>query len=508
MRESLESLSVSNRSSCIPLPKRRWVTRLAIPSAVLVLTLCVLALASWESLVPARPVRICQVVVTEKAPAEAGGGDRKPSPGQAASIAVQAPGWVEPAPHPIYVPALADGVVDELIVLEGDTVKKGQVVARLVADDARLAVAQAEAALERRRAELAAAETDWAQPVELDRAAAVAKAQLEEALAEQKRLAAVAERDEALLAEAELVHESLRPLTGEIVPEVDVQRAMHEKRAKRAEVVATRRKIEVLSARIARSRAELGAAERNLELRVDLKRELEEARAAVAEAETTLAEAQLRLERMAVKSPTAGTVMNRLVAPGSKVMQGMDGPYSAHIVHLYNPESLQVRADVPLADAARIGVGQPVQVVVDVLPDVSFSGTVTRFVHQADISKNTLQVKVAIDNPSNHLKPDMLARVKFLAVQASEGENGEDGGGSIRLYAHRDDVLGDGQEGTVWVLSPDFSRAYRKQVALGRTRSDWVEVLDGLHPGDSLVCTPGHELGDEVRIRIIEEAAQ
>ena len=35
---------------------------------------------------------------------------------------------------------------------------------------------------------------------------------------------------------------------------------------------------------------------------------------------------------------------------------------------------------------------------------------------QADIQKNTLQVKVAIDHPPPQIKPEMLARVTFLAA--------------------------------------------------------------------------------------------
>ncbi len=69
---------------------------------------------------------------------------------------------------------------------------------------------------------------------------------------------------------------------------------------------------------------------------------------------------------------------------------------------------------MPLADAAKVGVGQKAKIVVDVLPDEEFTGHLSRIVHKADIEKNTLQVKVAIDNPSPQLKPEMLARIKFM----------------------------------------------------------------------------------------------
>ena len=55
--------------------------------------------------------------------------------------------------------------------------------------------------------------------------------------------------------------------------------------------------------------------------------------------------------------------------------------------------------------------------------------------HAADLSKNTLQVKVAVDNPSDLLKPDMLARVKFLAVGPAGSSGADSQGSSLVVYA-------------------------------------------------------------------------
>jgi multidrug efflux pump subunit AcrA (membrane-fusion protein) len=53
-------------------------------------------------------------------------------------------------------------------------------------------------------------------------------------------------------------------------------------------------------------------------------------------------------------------------------------------------------------------------VVVEVLPDTTFRGEVLRVTHEADLQKNTLQVKVGVSDPSPLLRPEMLTRVKFL----------------------------------------------------------------------------------------------
>jgi len=475
---------------------------LAVPACIVLGALLLLAVAARDQLLPGAPVRVVRVVATE---ATGGTEHVEHAP---ASVSVQAPGWVEPDPHPTYVSALADGIVEALLVLEGERVEAGQVVARMVSDDARLAVAQAEAALAGEQALLAAAETRWENPVELERALETARALQEEVRAEERRLTAELLRDEALLAEAAAVYDSLRPLAGEVVPELDAERARLKREALKAAVTVTRRRIEAVRARVIRYDAEARAAARNLELRVDLRRELEHARAAVAGAGARLKEAQLRLRRMEVTASAAGTVMDRLVAPGAKVMRAMDSPTSAHIIHLYDPERLQVRVDVPLKDAANVGLGQPARVIVDVAPDREFAGRVTRFVHQADIGKNTVQVKVAIEAPSADLKPDMLARVKFLGPDDSTGASGGTGAGGLRVFAPRQAIVETGGESFAWVVAPGASRVARRSIVRGTVeRLGWTEVRQGLNPGDVLVHTPPADLREGARVRIIGEEA-
>ena len=81
------------------------------------------------------------------------------------------------------------------------------------------------------------------------------------------------------------------------------------------------------------------------------------------------------------------------------MMLNTDNPNSAQAVRLYDPARLQVHVDVPLADAGKVSVGQRANIVVGVLPDRTFEGEIARIVPQADIRRNTLQVKVRIADP-------------------------------------------------------------------------------------------------------------
>ncbi|XOV77168.1 MAG: ATP-binding cassette domain-containing protein [Phycisphaerales bacterium] len=141
------------------------------------------------------------------------------------------------------------------------------------------------------------------------------------------------------------------------------------------------------------------------------------------DARSALAEAELRVSRMTIRSPMDGLVLRRIKSPGDKVMMGMDDPTSAQVVHVYDPDKLQVRTDVPLAEASHIVVGQRCEVFCEVLPDKAFEGVVTRITNLADLQRNTLEIKVRIIDPDPILKPEMLSRVRFLASSDSTASN-------------------------------------------------------------------------------------
>jgi multidrug efflux pump subunit AcrA (membrane-fusion protein) len=136
--------------AAVPPPRRRWKTRVLLPGAVFGATAGTLLLAAGSALWPATPLRVVPVVV--KAGMQAAG-----------KVIVQAPGWVEADPFAAAVSALADGVVAEVLVLEGQAVEANKVVARLIDADAKLGLARAEASVQEAQAAVAAAESAYAQ---------------------------------------------------------------------------------------------------------------------------------------------------------------------------------------------------------------------------------------------------------------------------------------------------------------------------------------------------------
>ena len=122
--------------------KKRWLSRYALPVGVLLGFAMLLFAAAGSRFMPARSVTVVPVIV------------KRAELQQAGTTLFQAPGWIEPRPTAISVAAMTHGVIEELMVVGGQTVQKGEPIARLVSIDAELVLEQAKNALAIREGEL------------------------------------------------------------------------------------------------------------------------------------------------------------------------------------------------------------------------------------------------------------------------------------------------------------------------------------------------------------------
>ncbi len=511
----LSKLAGTVGATVVPPPQRRIGTRLVLPLAVIGAAAGLLLYTARDVWLPAVAVRALPVVLKSVDATAAAG-----------SVAVQAPGWLEPDPHPVFVTALTLGTVAEVIALEGHVVKAGDVVARLVDIDARLgrdrALAEARdrrAALAAATAERAAAKLAIAELIERTAARDASGAALAEVAAEAAKLEAVIVAAGARVAATRDEFERKSKLVeARAVSPGEVERLRLRVVAEAADQTAAAAGRPVLAAKQRAAQAVALAAARAFELRIEETRNaalaeaaVERAHAAVALAEVALAEAELALARTEIKASSDGVVLRRLVSPGSPLMR--EGEHPLHVVHLYDPRKLQVRVEVPLADASLVGVGQRAEVIVEALPERRFVARVTRLVHEADIARNTVQVKVALDDPDPLLKPEMLARVRFFgsASVASTGTTAAaTGSARQRVMAPRAGVRRNAETASAWVvvdLSAGRGRAASRTLELAPGadgEGDWVEVRAGLLAGDLVIVDPPAGLAAGSRVRVTE----
>lgn len=488
--------------------KRSWVTKYVLPLGILVGFLSLFGWAARDSFLPAHAITITPVVVSRAEIKQEG------------TPLFQAAGWVEPRPTPVVASSLAPGVIKELLVVEGQHVEKGEPLATLIEIDSKLALAEAKArhqlqAAEVHRAEatLAAAKANFAKPLSLQAALADAETLLSKNELELRSLPFAIE---AAKTQQELAADSVR--RKELAGDAITGRVLREARAELATAINKVKELEAreptLKAQQKSLQEKRAALAEKLELLTDETRALAEAEAnlmvAKARAEQTrlaVEGSELRLERMIVRSPIKGCVLSVESRPGQR-LSGIN-PHSAQgssaVVSLYDPASLQVRVDVRLEDVPQVELGQQASIESAALAE-ALAGEVVSVTTLADIQKNTLQIKVAITNPPNVIKPEMLCKVTFLAPPSPVVKNRE-GESPLRLFMPQSLVSTSEGGASVWVADLTQGIALRKSVEIGSgaTERGLVEVISGLLPTDKLIVSGREALSEGTRVRVTGE---
>ncbi len=216
------------------------------------------------------------------------------------------------------------------------------------------------------------------------------------------------------------------------------------------------------------------------------------ARAAVRQAEADLAQARVNLEYTTLYAPRSGVILAKLKEVGEiAVPGGFSG--SGDLIRMANLDDLRGQVDVTESELSKVHLGQRAQVVPDAYPDRRYGAHVVKLYPQIDRQKGTLRVEVQIEQPDDHLWPDMSARIAFLE-QAPAGANGR-----IVLVPRRA-VAGAGTDAHVWTVVG--GAVHRTPVTMGADFGEQVQVTAGLGGGESVVVGDTSALRDRQAVRV------
>lgn len=374
------------------------------------------------------------------------------------------------------------GRVVEMNVKEGSFVRKGDVVARLYAEEYEAALRRAEAELEAARAGVASAEaaveSARSRLATLRTAVEAAQARLEDAGAS--------------LARSEADHARAVRLREE---GAGTQQDLDDSRTQLDRAVAGKRREEALLG-FARSQVAEGEAE----LRVAEAR-LGEARAQVGIREAARDESRATLAKTFVRAPFDGVVVLKDAEVGEVVSPNSQGASSrGSVVTMVDLGSLEVQVEMPERTRAAVEVGAPAHVYLDAYPEVRYTGAVSRIWSTANRQKGTIELRVRFDEPDGRLLPEMGARVVFLPRGAEAGAPAAAGPPVVLVPDACVAEIG-GRSG-VFALERD--RARWRPVELGERRGDRVVVKAGLEGGERVVLRPPASLEDGARVRAPE----
>jgi membrane fusion protein (multidrug efflux system) len=267
------------------------------------------------------------------------------------------------------------------------------------------------------------------------------------------------------------------------------------------EIDPQRRELELVDAeaRLAEARAQLADSEREWKRMQRLSKSAAASQARLDEAQTGLSLARSRLgganarlglarralEDATIRAPFSGLIARRHVSVGEYLSVGLP------LFELVALDPIEVEFTLAEIDSARVKIGHPVEVRVAPYPDEQFMAHVSVISPTIDPGTRTLRVKAELPNLEGRLKPGLFMHAN-LGVSERSG-----------VVMVPEDALVQRADGSVLFKLVEGPRVQRLGVQTGVFREGWVEVINGLRPGDRVVVRGQGELfeGSAVSVR-------
>src|SRR5450631_77127 len=180
-----------------------------------------------------------------------------------------------------------------------------------------------------------------------------------------------------------------------------------------------------------------------------------------------------RLEGL-IRSPIAGTVVERLITPGQLLQAGATPCFT-----VANLSRVWVMAQVFGSDLASISLSDTAEVLTDV-DSGKFSGKVDNIAALLDPDSRSVAVRVVVENPGQYLKKQMYVRVLIQSRRESTG-----------LLVPVAAILRDDENLPFVYLAQSDGSFARQHVTLSHRVGDQYDVAASLNAGDQVVVDGG-----------------
>jgi len=251
--------------------------------------------------------------------------------------------------------------------------------------------------------------------------------------------------------------------------------------------------------------ADLELARANLQRSRDLaarkvvsKSELDAAESAFGQKQGAVDNTRSMVGKKEVHAPFDGQLGIRQVNVGQMINAGQQ------VVALTALDPVYVDFALPQQELAKLVTGFEVRVHTDAVSGREFKGKLTAINSMVDTVTRNVSVQATLENPDHALRPGMFAKVEVLLPEKHKALVVP---GSAISYA----PFGD----SVFVIekkkdpkSGKESQAIRQQfVRVGEARGDFVSIVDGLKPNETIVSTGVFKLRNGMTVTINNDLA-
>jgi multidrug efflux system membrane fusion protein len=276
---------------------------------------------------------------------------------------------------------------------------------------------------------------------------------------------------------------------GQVIAELDRQPLTDQRRQAAAAVEQARAQLE-------NARLNLQRNDQLFQRGIAAGKEVEDARTAVAAAQSALEQANAALniadrnvERASVRSPIGGQVVKRMVSVGEQV----DGTASQPIAEIANLDRVELAANLPAEYLSRVTLNMKAAITTAAYPDRTFDGVVIAIAPAVDATTNAALSRIRIANANRQLKVGIFAEARIALAEHANA-----------LIVPPAAVARDDSGAAVYVVTGDD--AQRTAVRVGLEKPDAAEILSGVKEGDIVLTSAVHGLGEKAKLARPEPA--
>jgi len=270
---------------------------------------------------------------------------------------------------------------------------------------------------------------------------------------------------------------------GQVIAELDRQPLLDQRRQAAAAVDQAKAQLE-------NARLNLQRNEQLFQRGIAAGKEVEDARTALAAAQSALEQANASLntaernvERAAVRSPIAGQIVKRMVSVGEQV----DGTAAQPIVEIANLDRVELAANVPAEYLSRVALNMKATITTDAFPKRTFDGTVIAIAPAVDATTNAALTRIRIANANRQLKVGVFAEARIALAEHANA-----------VVVPPPALVRDANGTAVYVVMNDL--AQRTDVQVGLEKPDAIEILSGVKEGDTVLTSSVYGLGEKAKL--------
>ncbi|MEP3481803.1 MAG: HlyD family efflux transporter periplasmic adaptor subunit [Fuerstiella sp.] len=175
------------------------------------------------------------------------------------------------------------------------------------------------------------------------------------------------------------------------------------------------------------------------------------------------------------------------------------------VINLPNLDQMKVDARIHESRISRISVGQPVEIYVDAVEDVSFRGVLDNVSAvpvpgswpNTDLKEYEAAIRITDGSQTvRKLKPGMTAEIRIIVDDREEDV----------MQIPVQSVLSVANKYFTYVVKD--KRSERRELKVGDANDEYIEILDGVSPGEEVVMNPRTHFSreiNELEIRLLEQ---